>query len=61
MKKVAGDAVLYTMGLVKVPLPEVDLEPVGDGVALDYSNEDWEAHHSSVKPLADRIIADLDL
>jgi len=61
VKNVARDAVQYTMGLVKSHFLEVDLEPVGDGVALDCSDEDWEAHHSSVKPLADCIVADLDL
>jgi len=61
MKKVAGDAIQYTMGLVKSHLAEADLEPVGDGIPPECSNEEWEAYLASAKPLADRITADLDL
>ena len=36
-RKYAKDAAQYTMGLVKSHYPEVDLEPVGDGMAPDTS------------------------
>ena len=61
VKKVAGDAVQYTMGLVRSHLLAADLEPVGDGIPPECSNEEWEAYLASAKPLADRITADLDL
>ena len=59
--KVAGDIIQYSMEPVKSHFPEADLEPVGDEIALDSSDEDWEAHRSSVKPIAERIVADLGL
>jgi len=43
VKRVAGDAVQYNMGLVKSHFPEVDLDLVGYGIPLDCSGEDWEA------------------
>ena len=61
MKKVAGDAVQYTMGLVRSHLLEADLEPVGDGIPPECSDEEWEAHYATVMPLADRIAAELNL
>ena len=61
VKGAAGDAVQYTMGLVKSDFPEVDLDPVGDGVPPDCSEEDWEANHTSVRGIAERIVADLNL
>ena len=60
-KKVPGDADQYPLGLVKSHLPEGDLEPVGDGIAPECSDEEWEACLSSVKPLAERVVADLNL
>ena len=49
------------MGLVKSDFPEADLDPVGDGVPPDCSEEDWEANHTSVRGIAERIVADLNL
>ena len=49
------------MGLVKSHFLEADLDPVGDGVPPDRSEEDWEANHSSIQGIAERIVADLNL
>ena len=51
VKNVAGDAVQYTMGLVRSHLLEADLEPVGDGILLECFDEEWEAHFAGVKSL----------
>ena len=44
VQKVAGDAVQYTMGLVKSHFPKADLVSVCDSIPLDCSDEDWEAN-----------------
>ena len=59
-KGAAGDAVQYTMGLVKSHFPEADLDPVGDGIPPD-SFEDWEANHASVRDISKCIVGDLKL
>jgi hypothetical protein len=61
IRKVSGDAVQYTMGLVKSPLPEADLESVGEGIALDCHDVEWEVIHTATKPLADRIMSQINL
>ena len=61
VKGVARDALQHTMGLVKSHFPEADLDPVGDSVPPDCSDEDWEANHTSVRGIAERIVADLNL
>ena len=40
-RKAAEDASQYTLGLVKSHYLEVDLEPVGDGMAPDTSDLAW--------------------
>ena len=56
----AKDAVLqHTLGLVKTHLPEVNLDPVGDGIPEDCSDAEWEANHAAVLVIAERIIAEL--
>jgi hypothetical protein len=61
VERVARDAMEYTMGLVKSHFPEADLDPMGDGIPPNCSNEDWEANHSSVQGITKHIMADLDL
>ena len=51
VKRVAKDVVQYTLGLVKSHLPEANLEPMGDGVGPDTSDDAWEVCLSSVKPV----------
>ena len=55
----AKDAVQHTLGLVKTHLPEADLNPVGDGVPEDCSDAEWEANHTAVLEIAERIVAEL--
>ena len=61
VKGVTGDAVQYTMGLVKFHFPEADLDLVGDGVPPDCSDEDWEANRASICGIAECIVSNLDL
>ena len=60
-RRVAEDAVQYTLGLVKSYYPEADLEPVGDGVAPDTSNLTWSDYLTSARPIAECVAADLNL
>jgi len=46
---------------VKSHFPVVDLEPVGDGVAPDTSDLAWADYLSSARPIAERVVADLNL
>jgi hypothetical protein len=59
--KVSGDTVQYTMGLVNSHLPEADLESVGEGIALDCPDVEWKVVHATTKPLADRIMSQINL
>jgi hypothetical protein len=60
VKGAAVDAMQYTMGLVRSHFPEADLDPVGDDILPDCS-EDWEDNHASVRDISKRIVADLNL
>ena len=55
----AKDAVQHTLGLVKTHLAEADLDQVGDGVPEDCSNAEWEANHTAVLEIAERVVAEL--
>ena len=55
----AKDDVQHTLGLVKTHLPEVDLDPVGDGIPEDCSDAEWEANHAAVLEIAKRVMAEL--
>ena len=59
VKGAARDVVQHTLGLVKSHLLEADLDPVGDGVPEKCSVADWEANHTSVLEITERIVADL--
>ena len=59
VKGTTRDAVQHTLGLVKSILLEADLDPVGDGVPTDCSEVNWEANHTAVLEIAERIVADL--
>ena len=60
-RRVAEDAAQYTLGLVKPHFPEAELEPVGDGVALDTSDLAWFDYLTSARPIAECVAADLNL
>ena len=55
----AKDAVQHTLGFVKIHLPEADLDPVGDGIPEDCSDAEWEANHTAVLDIAERVVAEL--
>ena len=40
---------------------EVDLEPVGDGMAQDTSDLAWSDYLTDARPIAERVAADLKL
>ena len=61
VKGAAGYVVQYTMGLVRSYFLETDLDPVGDGIPPDFSVEDWEANHASVRDISKCIVGDLKL
>ena len=44
---------------MKTHLPEVDLDPVGDGIPEDCSDAEWEANHAAFLVIAERIIVEL--
>ena len=46
---------------MKSHFPEADMEPVGDGVALDTSDLAWSDYLSSARSIAERVAADLNL
>jgi hypothetical protein len=58
---VVKDATRYTLGLVKSHFPEANLEPVGDGMALETSDLAWADYLADVQPIAERMAADLNL
>ena len=58
---VAEDAAQYTLGLMKSYYPEVDLEPVGDGLAPDTSDLAWSDYLTDAGPIAERVVANLNL
>ena len=61
MKGASKDVMQHTLGLVKSHFLEVDLDPVGDGIPPDFSVEDWEANHASVRDISKCIVGDLKL
>jgi len=61
VRRVAEDAAQYTLGFVKSHFSEADLEPVGDGVAPDTSDLAWSDYLTSVRPIVERVAADLNL
>ena len=58
---VAKDAAQYTLGLVKSHFPEAELEPVGDGMAPETSDLAWADYLVDARPIAERVVADLNL
>jgi len=55
------DAIQYGLGLMKSHFSEADLELVGDGIAPDTSDLAWSDYLSSAWPIAERVVADLNL
>ena len=60
-RKVAEDAAQYTLGLVKSHFPEADLEPVGGGMAPETSDLAWADYLANARPIAEHVVADLNL
>jgi len=51
----------HALGLVKSFLPSENLSPIGDGVAVGCSEEQFSEYVTEMKPIADRVISGLEL
>ena len=54
------DYLVHALGLVKSFLPSANLSPIGDGVAVGYSEEQFSKYVTEMKPIADRVISGLE-
>ena len=61
VRGVAEDVSQYTLGLVKSHFPEAHLEPVGDGMAPETSDLAWADYLADARPIAERVVANLNL
>ena len=59
VKGAARDAMQHTLGQMKSHLPEADLDPVGDDIPEDCFVTDWEANHTTILEITERVVADL--
>ena len=50
----------HALGLVKSFLPSVNMSPIGDGVAVGCSREQFSEYVAEMKPIADRVISGLE-
>ena len=50
----------HALGLVKSFLPSTNLSPIGDGVAVGCSEEQFSEYVVEMKPIADRVISSLE-
>ena len=55
------DYLAHALGLVKSFLPSTNLSPIGDGVAVGCSEEQFSEYVVEMKPIADRVISGLEL
>ena len=51
----------HALGLVKSFLPSTNLSPLGDGVAVGCSEEQFSEYVAEMKPIADKVISSLEL
>ncbi|RLM68907.1 hypothetical protein C2845_PM17G06750 [Panicum miliaceum] len=61
VRKTDKDSMQFAMALVKSHNPEVDLDPVGEGVAEDCTDAEWDSHFATVGPLAERIMGQVNM
>ena len=54
------DYLAHALGLVKSFLPSMNLSPIGDGVAVGCSEEQFSKYIAKMKPIADRVISGLE-
>ena len=52
--------IAHALGLVKSILPSANLSPIGDGVAVGCSEEQFSKYIAKMKPIADRVISGLE-
>ena len=50
----------HALGLVKSFLPSTNLSPIGDGVAIGCSEEQFSEYVTEMKPIADKVISGLE-
>jgi hypothetical protein len=61
IKKATRDSVKLAIALVKSHDPKADLDPVGEGITADCTNNEWKAHFASIGPLAEQIMGQVNL
>ena len=54
------DYLAHALGLVKSFLPSANLSPIGDGVAVGCSEEQFFEYVTEMKPIADKVISGLE-
>ena len=54
------DYLAHALGLVKSFLPSTDLSPIGDGVVVGCSEEQFSEYVTEMKPFADKVISGLE-
>ena len=54
------DSLAHALGLVKFFLPSANLSPIGDGVAVGRSEEQFSEYVAEMKPIADKVIIGLE-
>ena len=50
----------HALGLVKSFLPSANLSPIGEGVAVGYSEEQFSEYVAEMNPIADKVISGLE-
>ena len=50
----------HALGLVKSFLASANLSPIGDGVAIGCSEEQFSEYVAEMKPIADRVISGME-
>ena len=55
------DYLAHALGLVKSFLPSANLSPIGDGVAVGCSEEQFSEYVAEMKPITDKVISGLEL
>ena len=50
----------HALGLVKSFLPSANLSPIGDGVAVGCSEEQFSEYVEEMKPIADKVISGME-
>lgn len=53
IKKTTKESMQFAMALMRSYYLEADLDPVGEGTMADCTDNEWEAHFTTIGPLAE--------